>query len=83
MDEASFIKKSRIKAKLSQREVAEYLGYKTPQYISNIERGLCFLPSEKIKAFCEITKCDSSKLIKIKMDYIEENLWKNIHFLTT
>jgi transcriptional regulator with XRE-family HTH domain len=37
------IQKARINAGLSQRDVAEFLGYSTPQFISNWETTLLHL----------------------------------------
>lgn len=36
-----FLQKKRMEKGLSQGEVAKKLGYTSPQFISNIERGLC------------------------------------------
>lgn len=41
------LKRARIEAGYSQSDLAARLGYKTPQYISNYERGIC-LPSLKV-----------------------------------
>lgn len=49
----------RIKNNLSQGQLAKLLGYKTGQYISNIERGTCGLPPHKIKLAAAILKVDS------------------------
>lgn len=36
-----FLQKKRVEVGLSQGEVAKKLGYNSPQFISNVERGLC------------------------------------------
>lgn len=41
-------KSLREKAGLTQREVSDALGYSTPQFISNVERGRCRFPIEKL-----------------------------------
>jgi transcriptional regulator with XRE-family HTH domain len=38
----------------SQGSVAKKLGYSSPQFISNIERGLCSFPIKKCKKLCKI-----------------------------
>lgn len=38
----------RERAGLTQREVSDALGYSTPQFISNVERGRCRFPIEKL-----------------------------------
>lgn len=43
----SYLKRKRMESGLAQIDVAEKLGYTTPQYISNFERGTC-QPSLKI-----------------------------------
>lgn len=43
----SYLKRKRIEAGMAQMDVARKLGYSTPQYISNFERGVC-QPSMKI-----------------------------------
>jgi len=46
---ATFLRQKRIDAKLSQKEVAESLGYSTPQFVSNWERGLSSPPLKALK----------------------------------
>lgn len=41
-------KKLREKMGLTQREVSDALGYSTPQFISNVERGRCRFPVQKL-----------------------------------
>jgi transcriptional regulator with XRE-family HTH domain len=38
----------RERAGLTQREVSDTLGYSTPQFISNVERGRCRFPVQKL-----------------------------------
>jgi len=38
----------REKTGLTQKDVSEALGYSTPQFISNVERGRCRFPVEKL-----------------------------------
>lgn len=51
----ALIKSARLNAGLSQGKLARKLGYETPQYISNIERGLCSLNLRKAKKLCKAT----------------------------
>jgi transcriptional regulator with XRE-family HTH domain len=41
-------KSLRERAGLTQREVSDALGYSTPQFISNVERGRCRFPIQKL-----------------------------------
>jgi len=45
---AKAFKEARIEAGLSQWDVAKELGYGTPQFISNIERGISTIPMDKL-----------------------------------
>lgn len=49
------LKLARIKADITQGELAKKLGYKSPQMVSNWERGACGLPPKKALMFCRIT----------------------------
>ncbi|RTL05210.1 XRE family transcriptional regulator [Candidatus Dependentiae bacterium] len=48
-NQAKLIKSVRLKAGLSQSQMAKLLGYKSGQFISNMERGICGLPPESHK----------------------------------
>lgn len=39
-----FIKKRRLELNISQREITDLFGWGSPQYLSNIERGISNLP---------------------------------------
>lgn len=43
---------------LSQMELSKLLGYKNGQFISNVERGLCSIPHEKIKHLAKVLQID-------------------------
>ncbi|MEK2647425.1 helix-turn-helix domain-containing protein [Bdellovibrio sp. BCCA] len=49
-----FLKQKRIAAGLSQADVAEKMGYSTPQFISNWERGVSHPPINALKKLAEI-----------------------------
>lgn len=40
------IKRYRVQKNLSQKDVADLCGYKSAQYISNIERDMCYLSAD-------------------------------------
>lgn len=64
-----YLKKCREKVGISQGEVARALGYTTPQFISNWERGLSSPPMDKMT--------DLMKLIKIKPETVLELMSKD------
>jgi transcriptional regulator with XRE-family HTH domain len=72
-----FLKKRRIKAKLTQMDVAKNLGCHS-QFISNIERGLCAPPFKTLKTLTELYRINSGELIKLiireEKNYLEKML---------
>lgn len=65
------LKKLRIKAGLKQKEVALKLGYSTPQFISNWERGISSPPVKSIKQLACIYKTSPEKLfLRIQKAFI-------------
>lgn len=53
---AYFMKAARIRAGLSQAAVAKKLGFTTPQFISNWERGVSTVPSEHYGTLAKMYK---------------------------
>lgn len=49
-----YLRKKRELAGLSQKQVAENLGYTTPQFISNWERGLSTPPIKTLKKLADM-----------------------------
>lgn len=49
-----YLRKKRELAGLSQKQVAESLGYTTPQFISNWERGLSTPPIKALKKLADM-----------------------------
>lgn len=52
---AKLIRSYRTKAEssISQSDLSESVGYKNGQFISNVERGLCSVPTKKASVLCE------------------------------
>lgn len=70
---ARVIKTKREKAKVSQAELAEALGYGSGQFISNIERGLAALPPTAITNTCNMLNIKNMVLIDaMTKDYREK-----------
>lgn len=63
-----FLRKSRENQKLSQSEVSSHLGYSTPQFISNWERGVSQPPVVIIKTLAKLYKIDAEVLFNIILD---------------
>ena len=57
----------REKAGLTQKEVSDALGYTTPQFISNVERGRCRFPVEKLTKLKRLYRLSSDQLVDMIM----------------
>lgn len=62
----SFLKEKRLKKKLSQAEFAERLGYSSPQFVSDWERGVSSPPMKKLP--------EISQVLGVKMEVVFELL---------
>lgn len=60
-----YFKEHRVKKGLQQREVAKALGYSSPQFISNIERGLSLPPLNKIKKLIKLYGMPAEEVLQI------------------
>ncbi len=65
-------KQLREKAGLTQRAVSDALGYSTPQFISNVERGRCRFPVEKLGKIKNLYRLSVKQMIDLIMN--EERL---------
>ena len=63
-----FLRDKRVDAGLTQAEIAGKLGYSSPQFISNFERGLCSPPLKNLKALVKLYKIDANELIRLILD---------------
>jgi transcriptional regulator with XRE-family HTH domain len=63
-----FLRAARSNAGLTQLEVADALGYSSPQFISNFEAGIAVPPLSKIVALERIYKFDVMALMKVILD---------------
>lgn len=74
----SYFKTHRNKVNLSQGYVGKYLGYKTPQFISNFERGLCMLPLKKVYTLIELYDMDGEEvagmIIRLQEQLVRQEL---------
>ncbi len=62
---SKYLKDMRIKKGISQRELAEMLGYTSGQFVSNYERGMCPVPLEKVKDMIGLLNLDSTKVVNL------------------
>ena len=67
------LKELREKAGLCQRQVAHGLGYGTPQFVSNWERGASNPPVTALKKLCRLYKTDANEVFEL---FLKETLAK-------
>lgn len=65
---AIYLKSNRIKSGLSQAEVAAKLGYRTPQFISNWERGISLPPINAIDLLADLFSLPSDQIFQIILE---------------
>lgn len=58
-----YLVQKRIDAKLSQAALARALGFSSPQFVSNMERGLAPIPKTKVSALSKLLKVTTDSLI--------------------
>lgn len=63
-DFGSFLKNSRKKQDLSQGDLATALGYESPQYISDWERGASSIPMKKLVQVAQVLKISEEELFE-------------------
>ncbi len=80
---AEYLCDARTKANLTQYDVASTLGYSTPQFISNWERGLSHPPLDSLKKLASLYKISADELFKIflqtSIEHVEESLTKQFY----
>lgn len=72
------LKKQRTQKGLTQGEVAQALGYSSPQFVSNFERGLCAPPIPKLGTLVKLYRMDSEELINIIVQSYEKELRREL-----
>lgn len=70
----SFLKTQREKAGLSQGDVSKKLGWKSPQLISDWERGISGPPKDALYDLCKMYKIKEEKMIDVILGAEREEL---------
>jgi transcriptional regulator with XRE-family HTH domain len=73
-----YLAEKRMKAGVTQIELQKKLGYTSPQYISNWERGICAPPIHQLYDICKITKADRQELFDFLMTDLRNFLEKDL-----
>jgi transcriptional regulator with XRE-family HTH domain len=64
----SYLKQVREAAGLTQYDVSSKLGYTSPQFISNIERGISVVPLKALAKMIHMYKVSPDNVVKIILD---------------
>lgn len=72
------LKKLREQAGLSQKQLSDKLGMKTPQYVSNIERGLTLLSVNHFTKVSKILNVPKKTLVRHHMQCLEQRINKRL-----
>ena len=73
-----FLKEKRESKGMTQAQVAEKLGYGSPQFISNIERGISRVPMKSLKAFMQVYDLNTDQVINLLLEEKKEQLRKQL-----
>ncbi|NUM88573.1 MAG: helix-turn-helix transcriptional regulator [Bdellovibrionales bacterium] len=73
-----FLQSKRLEKNLSQGEVATRLGYSSPQFISNIERGLCAPPLKKLKQLIQLYDLNGEEVVGMILGEHERHLRRTL-----
>jgi transcriptional regulator with XRE-family HTH domain len=73
-DFGAWVKKNRVKNKMTQASLAEKLGLKYSQEVNNIESGSVLLPVKKIPLLAEALSVDKEKIFQMTMKIKEAEL---------
>ena len=71
-----FLREKREQKGLTQAQVALQLGYGSPQFISNIERGVSRVPVKSLKYFIDLYGLKTNEVIDILLDEKRNHLEK-------
>lgn len=72
-DLGEFLKSARVTAGISQREMAEHLNQVSPQYVSNVERGMAPPSNNYLKLTLTVYGLSKSRLLdKLSQVYLRQ-----------
>ncbi len=66
----------RERAGLTQKDVSEALGYTTPQFISNVERGRCRFPVDKLPKIKRLYRLSNEQVVDMIMSEEKRGILK-------
>ena len=76
---SSYLYEKRVSKGITQGDLANMLGYSSPQFISNWERGLAKPPFDTLRRMIIILELDADKLAAILMKIEEQRIREYIY----
>lgn len=76
---AVFLKEKRVQAGLTQSQVAEKLGYSSPQFVSNWERGLANPPVFILRDLTKMYKVPADEMFQLLLAEVERDLHREFY----
>ena len=73
-----FLREKRENKGLTQAFVAQRLGYGSPQFISNIERGISRVPVKSLRQFIEVYDLRPNEVIELLLEEKRVQLLKQL-----
>lgn len=67
-------REARLKQGLNQGQLAQKLGYTSPQIVSNWERGLTTPPVKRLKKLCKVLKLKHGVIVEMFVDEYRKTL---------
>jgi transcriptional regulator with XRE-family HTH domain len=71
---ADYLKEKRAKANLTQSDVASKLGYSSPQFVSNWERGLAKPPVFVLRDLTKLYRVPAGEMFSVLLAEVESDL---------
>jgi len=67
----NFLKERRISNGLTQKDMANRLGLKSSQFVSNIERGIAAIPLRHVESYSKVLNVSANELlVKVKEEKV-------------
>lgn len=76
---AGFLKEKRVAVGLTQSEVAKKLGYSSPQFVSNWERGLANPPVFVLRDLTKMYKVTADTMFDLLVDDVKSELHREFY----
>lgn len=76
---AAFLKERRVEVGLTQSDVARKLGYSSPQFISNWERGLANPPVFILRDLTKMYKVSADQMFQLLLEEVKSDLHREFY----